>query len=154
MDQPRRSPFFLKGRRHTAVCHTYMVLRAGQYSIGPRNPGVGLGDPRRILTVQSLSCSFHCEMTGCDHCIYIYIYMCVCVCIHKCQMYLYLYTLAVTFMKSPLPKNVFFQIYLFVYTLVVTYMKSSLPKSVFCQINLFILFIRSFKFHWKRMVKN
>ena len=68
MDQPRRSTFFLKGRRHTAVYHTYMVLRAGRYSIGPRNPSVGLGDPRRILTVQSPSCSFHCGMTGCDHC--------------------------------------------------------------------------------------
>ena len=60
--------FFLKGRRHTAVCHTYTVLRAGQYSIGPCYPGVGLGDPRRILTVQFPSCSFHCGMTGCDHC--------------------------------------------------------------------------------------
>ena len=68
MDQPRRSPFFLKGIHHTAVCHTYMVLHAGQYSIGPRNPGVGLGDPRHILTVQSPSCSFHCGMTGCHHC--------------------------------------------------------------------------------------
>ena len=68
MDQPRRSPFFLKGIHHTAVCHTYMVLHAGQYSIGPRNPGIGLGDPRHILTVQSPSCSFHCGMTGCHHC--------------------------------------------------------------------------------------